>query len=289
MNRIESIMKRKSKKKILIPLLLLLGLLAFLYQQNNMISITRISIESEQLPEAFNGYKIVHLSDLHGKAFGKKQKYLVEKIKKAKPDLIVFTGDLIDSRRYKEEASIELMKQLIPVADIYYVNGNHEAGSGNFPSLEKQLLDVGVKVLRNTAEIIEVNGEMIYIIGLDDPLFGYAIDRTFVSSEGMLDHITNGLQEDGFKILLSHRPELFHLYIENDINVTFSGHAHGGQIRLPFIGGLVAPGQGILPQYTEGVYTEGNSNLVVSRGLGNSLFPQRLFNRPEIIVVQLMK
>lgn len=275
------------KKKIII-FTIIIAILLFLYLQNNMITTTNITVQSSNLPKTFNGYKIVHLSDLHNKTFGKGQKSLIRKIKKTKPDLIVFTGDLIDSRRYNEEPSIKLMKEITKIAPVYYVSGNHEGRSGKFNELEKGLLESGVNVLRNTNKIIKRGEESIYIIGIDDPVLhhfdSYRDDTINNIIEVATDNIPN---KDGFKILLSHRPEAFSLYSRYGMNLIFSGHAHGGQIRLPFIGALIAPHQGLFPKYTSGKYTQGLSAMIVSRGLGNSLFPQRLFNRPEIILVEL--
>lgn len=276
-------------KKLIIITIMVIGLLLFLYLQNNMLTTTNITVQSNKLPKAFDGYTIVHLSDLHGKSFGKDQETLVKKIKAVQPDLIVFTGDLIDSRRYYEEHSITLMREITKIAPVYYVAGNHEGRSGKFDGLEKALLDTGVKVLRNTYETIIEEQEGIYIIGIDDPVLYYLESYQDNSIKNIIGEAIEGTpKEDGFKILLSHRPEMFSLYSKCDIDLIFSGHAHGGQIRLPFIGGLIAPHQGVFPKYTSGKYIKNSSVMIVSRGLGNSIFPQRLCNRPEIIVVKLM-
>ncbi|SDK91364.1 hypothetical protein SAMN05660472_02235 [Natronincola ferrireducens] len=283
------IVKTRKINKATIFFILMINLVLFLYFQNNMITTREITIQSYKLPQVFENYKIVHLTDLHGKSFGKEQKTLVKKIKKAQPDLIVFTGDLVDSRRYNEEHSIKLIKEITEIAPVYYVTGNHEWRSGRFETLEKTLVNSGVKVLRNTSDKIEKQQDEIYIIGIDDPVSYYTINTEKNTVENALDISTKGIPSDGsFKILLAHRPELFDLYSQYNIDLVFSGHAHGGQIRLPFIGGLVAPHQGFLPKYTSGKYMEGNSIMIVNRGLGNSIFPQRLFNRPEIIVVRLI-
>jgi len=275
------------KKKIIISTIII-AILLFLYLQNNMITTTNITVQYSNLPKTFNGYKIVHLSDLHNKTFGKGQKNLIRKIKKTKPDLIVFTGDLIDSRRYNEEPSIKLMKEITKIAPVYYVPGNHEGRSGKFNELEKGLLESGVNVLRNTNKIIKKGEESIYIIGIDDPVLHHFDSYRDETLNNIIEVATDNIpNKDGFKILLSHRPEAFSLYSRYGMDLVFSGHAHGGQIRLPFIGALIAPHQGLFPKYTSGKYTQGSSAMIVSGGLGNSLFPQRLFNRPEIILVEL--
>jgi predicted MPP superfamily phosphohydrolase len=276
------------KAMIVIPIIICTW--AFLYFENNYITVTGIDVKSPKLPDSFDGYRIVHLSDLHNKRFGRRQERLVKKIDNARPDIIVFTGDLIDSRHSDIEASLELIRQIVNIAPVYYVTGNHEWRSGRVEFLSKVLKDNGVHVLQSAHEKISNDGDGIYIMGIDDPSVyreGYK-ETTVVKRE--IEHMMNEVQDnDEFKILLAHRPDMFPLYSEYGFDLVLSGHAHGGQIRLPFIGGLVAPNQGFFPKYTSGDHKIGNCVMVVSRGLGNSIFPQRLFNHPEIVVLTLKK
>lgn len=277
----------RKTKKALTALFLLAALVIFLFWENNALEVTRLTVQSDRLPASFDGYRIVHLSDLHGKSFGKNQKNLLEQIKKAEPDLVVFTGDLADSRRYNPEPGVCLLARLGDIAPVYYVTGNHEWSSGKFAVLEKSLTETGVKVLRNTCEIINQAGAELWIVGIDDPS-EYSDGQSEAKKTGdKIGEAVRGIKEDSFKILLAHRPEHFPLYAECGFALVLSGHAHGGQFRLPVVGGLVAPHQGIFPRYTAGKYTEGDSVMIVSRGLGNSLMPQRLFNRPEVVVITL--
>ncbi len=263
-------------------------LIYFFYFQNNSIVTSEYSIISDKIPQNFNGYKIVHLSDLHSKYFGNNQNNLVKRVKKENPDLIVFTGDLIDSKRYDEKPSLILMEKLVQVAPVYYVTGNHEWWSGKFNSLEDKLKNIGVQVMRNTTEEITNGTDKIQIIGIDDPA---NVKESNAESATTKENITNsieGLEEgENFQILLSHRPEMFSLYSEYEFDVVFSGHAHGGQLRIPFVGGLIAPNQGLFPKYTSGKYNSENTTMIVNRGLGNSIIPLRILNRPEIVVVTL--
>lgn len=249
----------------------------------------RIEFKSEKLPESFDGYKIIQLSDLHSKLFGKEQSKLVNKVLKEEPDMIVFTGDLVDSKNYNEENSLILMEKLLGVALVYYVTGNHEKWFGKFHDLEEKLIDIGVKVLRNESLDIFYNENKIALSGFDDPDFynnTYKINGTQI--EG-LEKFIDILEENKFNILLAHRPELFHIYENSKFDLVFSGHAHGGQIRMPFIGGIIAPNQVFFPEYTSSMYKGENTSMIVNRGLGNSIIPQRIFNRPEVIVVTLEK
>ncbi|WP_313894333.1 metallophosphoesterase [Psychrobacillus sp.] len=259
--------------------LVLLGVIAVvLYTGNKWIQTTEITIESENLPPAFDGLKIIQVSDLHDATFGDRQSKLLKKIETAKPDLIFITGDLIDSNRYDLQNSLDLVEQLISLAPIYYVTGNHEIATNDVVHIKTSLSELGVIVLSNEETVVEKEGESIRIIGIEDPLAGVPVAEALSIFE----------QQDNFTLTLSHRPETFSDYVKNGLDVVFSGHAHGGQFRIPGLGGLVAPGQGLFPKYTAGVYEENETSMVVSRGLGNSVIPVRIFNTPEIVVVTLL-
>ncbi|WP_041261427.1 metallophosphoesterase [Exiguobacterium artemiae] len=275
------------KKKWFIPI----GILAlsswFLYRENNQIDTTAVTVQSDKLPAAFNDYKILQIADLHGKSFGSRQKVLLKKVNKLQPDVILMTGDLIDSRRNGEEEALLLMKQLTPDYPVYFVTGNHEVRL-NLTILPK-LEQLGVTVLRNTSVSLEQNGQFIELLGIDDP-------TTTRWSEGLqepdgirqsLDQAQSTAETRSFQLLMAHRPEYLPLYAERKVDLVLSGHAHGGQIRLPFTDGMYAPGQGFFPDLTAGQHTMENTRLIISRGLGNSLFPFRIFNHPELIVVTL--
>ena len=263
-------------------------LIYFFHFQNNSIVTSEYIISSDRVPHNFNGFKIVQLSDLHSKSFGNDQSDLVNKVKKSQADLILFTGDLVDSNRYNEESSLILMEKLVEIAPVYYVTGNHEWWSGQFNTLEKQLNNIGVHVMRNTSEEMTIETDSIQIIGMDDP--ANVIESNGERSkteENIVKSMQNIKENDDFQILLSHRPELLSLYSEYEFDVVFSGHAHGGQFRLPFVGGLIAPDQGLFPKYTSGTYKLDHTTMIVNRGLGNSIIPLRIFNTPEIVVVTL--
>ncbi|MCY6355824.1 metallophosphoesterase [Clostridium sp. ZS2-4] len=280
-------MNKNRKIKISIIISICLGM--FFYYQNNFIEVTSLQIKAKEIPQEFSGYKILHLSDLHNKLFGKNQKRLVEEIRKIKPDLIVFTGDIIDRRRYDERPSLILMNEIINIASVYYVTGNHEMWSGKFDSLEKKLKDIGVNILRNKQKAIRKGKSQIHIIGIDDPAASSSYNDEQVVIGKEIQQAIGKKYNNEYKILLSHRPEKFPIYRKNNINLILCGHAHGGQVRLPFIGGIIAPNQGFFPKYTSGAYQNGNSTMIVNRGLGNSLAPFRIFNRPEIVVITLHK
>ncbi len=274
-------------KSLVIILIFLMLLIVFLYLQNNWITKTRFKVNSQKLPKNFEGFKIVHISDLHNKSFGKNQRYLINQIKKETPNIIVITGDLIDSRRYNEYIAMQFVNEAVKIAPVYYVTGNHEIRSGRFKNLETQLVNAGVRVLRNSWEKIEIDGQSIIIAGSDDPYTGIRY-REPITMDSYLKEIKKDLDENSFKILLSHRPERIDAYAGHGFDLVFSGHAHGGQFRVPFLGGLVVPNQGFFPKYTSGIHKVDNTIMIISRGLGNSIVPQRIFNRPEIIIAELL-
>lgn len=272
--------------KILIFFIMFIILISFLYFENNSIQLTKKEVYSSKVSKDFHGFKIVQISDLHSKVFGKNNKRLVEKIKDEEPDIIVITGDLVDRRRYNEDKSLDFINEIKDAYPIYYVTGNHEAWSGKFTSLERKLKERKVNVLRNEKLVVNKAGSHINILGVDDPAFSTKDYSEAYKDFEIIKNELNSIEYDKereFNILLSHRPELFDIYEEAGIDLAFAGHAHGGQINIPFIGGVVAPNQGVFPQYYKGAYNKNNTTMIVSRGLGNSLAPQRLFNRPEII------
>lgn len=259
------------------------ALTAALLWGNCAITVTNYTLTCSKLPEAFEHYRIVQVSDLHNTAFGKDNQTLLKKIQEAKPDMIVITGDLIDSRRTNLEIALAFAACAVEIAPCYYVAGNHESRIDAFPELREGLEELGVQILANEWLSIEKDGQYIQIAGIFDPKF-YAQE---VKPEVVQKLLAKALPPDGYTILLAHRPEYFDVYAEQGVDLVFCGHAHGGQMRLPIVGGLYAPGQGVLPTYDAGVFQQNNTTMVVSRGLGNSLFPLRVNNRPELVVMEL--
>jgi len=269
------------KKKIAwaVAALLLAAVVIFTVLQNQTVACTHWQISSQRLPEAFDGYRIAHVSDLHNAKFGPDNRTLLESLRQAQPDLIAITGDMIDSRNTDVEIALAFAAEAVQIAPCYYVTGNHEARvPADFLELKRGLSALGVTVLQNEAVTLERAGETITLVGVDDPQFrGGSMDR-------QLERL---LPKDSFSILLSHRPEYFETFVDHGVDLALSGHAHGGQIRLPFIGAVIAPNQGLFPEYTEGVYISGGTHMVVSRGIGNSVIPFRFLNPPEVVLVVL--
>ena len=280
-------MKKRNKRILLLSVLIFQFLGIWTLWGNFKLEITEYHISSEQIPKEFSGFRITQVSDLHNGEFCDGNSRLMELLCQTEPDIIVITGDLIDSRRTDTAVALDFVKQAMEVAPVYYVTGNHEARIAEYTELKQNLTDAGATVLENQTIRISREGEYITLVGVDDPSF--QVDYLLGDAKAVMKQaIENSHNEsDGYTILLSHRGVLFDVYAEAGIDLVFSGHAHGGQIRFPVIGGLVAPNQGFFPKYDSGQFTQGDTTMLVSRGIGNSIFPLRVNNPPEIIVVEL--
>lgn len=276
------------KYKLILPVLFVaFALILWILWANTAPELTTYTVKSPKLPNSFSGFRIAHISDLHNAQLGENNENLLTLLEKADPDIIAITGDLVDSRRTDIDVSLNFVEAAAKIAPCYYVTGNHESRISEYQTLRDGLLAIGVTVLENSTVSLTRNGESITLIGVNDPTFHpeYIQKGSYSVMEETLQKLP--INADNFNLLLTHRPELLELYEKYGIHLSLSGHAHGGQFRLPFIGGLFAPHQGFFPKYDSGLHTIGNSNLIVSRGLGNSSFPIRINNRPEIILIEL--
>jgi len=262
-------------------------LVTWIAWSNTALELNTYIVTSDRLPGAFDGYRIAHVSDLHNTEMGKDNEKLLFMLRSAEPDMIAITGDMIDSRNTSVEIALEFAEEAMKIAPCYYVTGNHEARVSEYADLKEGLTELGVVVLADESIELERDGEQIALIGVDDPSFDtdYLFGDAETVMKAKLHELTD--EDDSYAVLLSHRPELFDVYVESSVDLILSGHAHGGQFRLPFVGGVVAPGQGFFPKYDAGIYTEDNTNMIVSRGVGNSILPFRINNRPEVILIEL--
>lgn len=281
------------KKKRIIVLavvaVILLALIIWTAWGNTALELNTYTISSDRLPGAFDGYRIAHVSDLHNAEMGKDNEKLLDMLQEADPDIIAITGDIIDSRNTDIDVAVQFTKDAMEIAPCYYVTGNHEARVSEYDELKEGMIELGVVVLEDGRIELEQSGETITLLGVKDPSFqtDYLFGDSETVMQSKLQEIIN--EEDSYTILLSHRPELFEVYTDSKVDLVLSGHAHGGQFRLPFVGGLVAPNQGLFPKYDAGLYTEENTNMIVSKGIGNSILPFRFNNRPEVILIVLQR
>lgn len=271
---------------------------------NSRIVVHTYTHVTEEVPQAFDGFRIVQLTDLHSVRSEKQGQLVYDMICGQNPDVICVTGDLVDSRYYAkhgvegEALTLALMEKLITLAPVYFIYGNHEMILLDDPqnnAFKNALEKLGVQIINN--ELVsytkETDGEFIYIGGIQDPSTLYKDYRyAFLSNNGermeaMLDAVTVGVRNEEFFLLLSHRPEYLEMYDQYPVDLVLTGHAHGGQFRLPFVGGVYAPGQGIFPKYTAGLYETDDLEMYVGTGIGNSVIPVRIFNPPEILTIIL--
>lgn len=267
-------------KKLVKIMLGIVALIGFYYLNNTWLQVSRYNVGLKNLPPSMDGLKVVQISDLHNAKFGEKQERLIAEVKLQKPDVIVLTGDLIDRNHYLLERSLDAVKGLVQLAPTYFVDGNHEISSNKVDEIHSALSELGVTVLNNEATDFTWHNSVISIVGISDPLSG-------VSTDDMLAKALHQVPEDRFTLLLAHRSEFAADYAKYGVDIVYTGHAHGGQVRIPGIGGLIDHQGHLFPDYLEGVVKTGGTQQVISRGLGNSLFPARIFNRPEIVVSTL--
>ena len=286
-------MKKRLSKKALISVCTLIAVLLVLIiwtiWGNTALMVSTVTVSSNRIPTAFNGFLIAQVSDLHNAVFGENNAELLQILSECKPNIIVVTGDLVDAEHTDIDVALDFAKEAAQIAGTYYVTGNHEGSLSQYDELKTGLESMGVVVLEDTSMQLEYNGEQVTLIGLSDPSFTLK-GNMLGEVPAMVDTKLRGLigDKDDYTILLSHRPELFETYVNCGVDLVLSGHAHGGQFRLPFIGGLVAPNQGLFPKYDAGLYTKGDTNMIVCRGLGNSIIPIRFNNRPEIVLLELI-
>ncbi len=267
---------------LIVIICFILLLVIYLYYENSTLKITKHIVKNSKIDKTFNGFKIAQVSDFHNVSIKRLHKKIINTLKMEKPDIIVITGDIVDGKA--KNHTLSFVKEIKDITDIYYVSGNHEKIMRLYNKLKEDLINNNIKVLDNETVKISKSNSSINILGIIDPSFASKSNDSSKVIDGLLKKIRYDKSE--YNILLSHRPEAFDVYCDNEIDLVFTGHAHGGQMRV-FNHGLFATNQGILPKYTSGIIKDNKTSMVVSRGIGNSKFPFRINNRPELIIVTL--
>lgn len=251
----------------------------FLNWSNDSLIVTEDSYIDNNLPASFNGYKILQISDFNNKKDLSKE--LISITKKVNPDIVVITGDYINSDRCTEHnVDYSYLESVAKQYPVYFVSGEQEQDSLFYERMKTKLETMNVCVLENSSVELSKGTDNICLMGVDDSSFFF--ENIALMSEKIKEN-----KKEEFTILLSHRPELIDIYIENKIDLVLSGHALGGQIRLPFVGPFYSSNQGFYPDYTDGFYEQDGTTVYVSRGIGNTFIPVRLFNCPEVNVIVL--
>lgn len=278
----------------MIYILALVIVLVDFYISNNSIDVINYKIKSNKIPDSFKNFRILQLSDLHDKQFGKDNFKLIKKIDNINPDIIVITGDVLLRKKVNYNIFLNLASVLVKKYKIYFIVGNHEQ---RIRVKDKRLYDF-IKTLKSIG-IIVLNNKKIKLIKNDSHinLYGFRINLKYYKyglfckkphfGTQDIKNKLGDLDETKFNILLAHNPLYFENYAQWGADLTLSGHVHGGMIRLPFIGGLLSPERKFFPKYSAGKYKIGNSVLIVSKGLGSGVIHFRLFNKPDLSVITL--
>ena len=270
--------KRHWKLKTLMAFLVLCG--ALTADSNLRLVTTEYELSYPELPPEFDGFRIVQLSDLHGAVFGEGNARLLARVRAAKPDLIALTGDLADRDTVLADVDA-LLAALVGLAPVYYVSGNHEWTNGLIPPLRAMFERNGVQYLRNSYVTLRIGEGELVLAGAEDPN-GWA-------EQPKPDAVAGSLPEGGFRVLLGHRNYWLREYPDLPVDLILCGHAHGGVIRLPGLGGVLDHHGTLFPEDVDGVLDSGRYRMVVSRGLGNTGGVPRFLNNPEVVVVILRR
>lgn len=273
---------------------LIILIILWLYIGTNWIKITRTKVFADQLPKSISELKVIHLSDLHGKILGKENQKIIHTIHEENPDLIILSGDMINSHNDDGSAAVDLLEVIASQYPVYYAYGNHDQYCRlNTPEIfskyEKKVRATGCTILDDQSMIFKKNNVSINIYGLTSIPYKKKVniayfDEDQFNAEFINETIGNASNEQ-FDLLIAHDPSWFSIYKKWGADIVFSGHIHGGAIRLPLLGGVVSPNRELFPKYDAGLFEEQEHYMYISRGLGTSVERIRIFNRPEIAVI----
>lgn len=281
LQRKERDLKKRYKKRLLLGACIALPLLVGLAGLDSRLKVTEYTVQSEKVTAPV---RLALLTDLHSCDYGQAQQELLEAVTAQEPDLVLLCGDIVDDGpEMPEERALFTVEALTRQWPTYYVSGNHEYRTGRADEIKQLLRQRGAVVLAGDCVQVTAAGQRLQLCGVDDPAVGeYAW-------QSQLEQVSSALEEGIFSVLLSHRPERVENYQGRGFDLVLTGHAHGGQWRLPGLDvGLIAPNQGLLPKYASGVHTLGTTRMVVSRGLAReSTRIPRLYNPPELVMVVL--
>ena len=264
-------------------------LAARLYVDNTLVEVTKYEIKNNKVPKEFNKFKIVQLSDFHSYGFEKDNLKLLEKIHEEVPDIIVITGDMVNKYDTKFEKFLNIAETLSKKYKIYYIVGNHEIRlkKEDLEYVLNKLRGFGIKILNDEKITIARKSDQVNIYGLNIPLSYYKIINKPDNVGEVISKVLKRCREEEFNILLAHNPLFFEEYSKHNVDLTLSGHVHGGMIRLPFLGAILSPERRFFPKYSGGIYEMNNKKLIVSRGLGHSKRGIRLFNKRDLVSITL--
>lgn len=264
--------------------------LIYVVYSNWQINVTTYEIYSEEIPTSFKGFKIAQVSDLHNRDFGEGSSRLIKKIHAQNPDIVVLTGDMVSTTDTDFTPFYQFISEITNDYPIYYIVGNHEQAleEQKLTELKQFLTSNGVIILDNEFVTLEDGEDKIYLYGMWFHLMYYknAKDESIHFGIEQMNKILS-TKKDGFSIGLIHNPVYFHTYADWGMDLVLSGHMHGGIINVPFKGGLLSPEIEFFPTFDAGYFTYKDSQMIISRGLGDSIPIPRLFNTPELVIIEL--
>lgn len=281
--------------------LLIVAVILYLWCGVNLIGVSRFTVASAKLPRSFDGFKILQLSDLHSKTFGRGNGWLIDKIDQIRPDIIVASGDMMNSKNDDGHVFERLAAVLVKKYPVYFIPGNHERGSLHdnnryvYPELKEKLSQMGVHILEDAMLEITRTADSIRLYGLSLPLRYYhrgastLKDDRFIFTAKLIEKRLGRADHDKLNLLLVHSPYFFDSYAQWGADLSFAGHVHGGAVRVPFLGGLLSPDRTFFTRYDAGLFRQGDAHMIVSRGLGTTHMPLRVLNQPEVVCVTLRK
>ncbi|CAM2076845.1 MAG: metallophosphoesterase [uncultured Clostridium sp.] len=282
-------------KKVIVSIAIVLVFIGILMCFITKIDVTKYTISNEKIPEEFNGFKIVQLSDFHSQGYRDTTEKLISKVKDINPDIIVMTGDMVSWDMEDIEEVKILIKSLVEVYPIYYIDGNHEhlaeiSRPGRYVAFNEFMQELGVTTIKNDYVEIYKGNKSINLYGINLPLDGATglyVNR-FQLEENYVEKTLSEADKEKFNILLAHTPTFIKQYSQWGADLVLSGHMHGGIVRIPFTNiGLLSPGRTIFPRYAAGKFKVNDTTMIVNRGIGTSSFKLRVFNNPEIAVITL--
>ena len=278
---------KKQKRRSFVFFLVVMIIIGRLYIDNNIIQTTNVEIISNKIPNSFEGYRIVQLSDLHNRSFGRDNSRLIRAMRELEPDIVVLTGDMVTGNDKDFTVFFNLVEQISQEYPIYYIPGNHEVALKD--SSKQEFLNLfertGVVFLNNQKVELESDcGDIINLYGLWYQNLHYVKEPLNIE---MIEQYIGVANTSVYNILLTHQPKYFELYEKWGADLIMSGHIHGGMVRLPYFGPVFSPDEGLFPQYAAGEYHLNDSVLVVSRGLGIGTRGFRVFNRPDLVLITL--
>lgn len=251
----------------------------YLYLERLSVAVRRYRVTIRALPAAFEGFTILQLSDLHDKEFGSGGNELIELLSRERFDLVALTGDMVVGDSPLLTPTLDLLAgfRKISGAPVFSVPGNHEWRRQRATEFNGKLQEAGARVLSNGCTAIQRGEDRLWIVGVDDP----------VTQRDRLDQALDKIDDRSPKLLLAHSPQAYPQAAAHGIDLMLTGHTHGGQVRIPFLGASYVPSMGFFPRYDYGLYSSGPTTLIVSGGLGESGIPIRFNIRPEVSLVTL--